>query len=88
MNPVMTPTEIAPHLTPIDRTAIETYLIHMEDLEKANNWQNLMQLMAEGCVTMPPRHSTIEGRQNWLRWIEDKDFRVTDFSLRPREIDG
>jgi ketosteroid isomerase-like protein len=88
MNPVTAPIEVAPLLSPIDRTAIDTYLIRMEQLEKANNWRNLTELMAKDCITMPPRHSTTEGRRNWLRWIEDTEFRVSDFHLRPQEIEG
>ena len=72
------PPEVSRALSPIDRSAIATYLIHMEQLEKANDWRNLSQLVTEDCITMPPRHTTKEGRQNWLRWIEEMDFRVQD----------
>ena len=83
-----TPTKAAHVLSPIDRSAIATYLIRMEQLERANDWRNLRQMMTEDCITMPPRHTTKEGRQNWLAWIENMDFRVHDFSLVPQEFDG
>jgi len=89
MNPTTTqPPAVSRALSPIDRSAIATYLIHMEQLEKANDWRNLSQLVTEDCITMPPRHTTKEGRRNWLRWIEEMDFRVQDFSLVPQEYDG
>ena len=89
MNPIATaPPEDATVLSPMDRTAIDTYLLRMEQLEKSNDWRILQTLMAPGCVTMPPRHSTKEGRQAWLRWVEEMDFRVREFSLTPQEFDG
>ena len=80
--------EVSTQLTPIDRSAIATYLIRMEQLERANDWRNLSLMATEDCITMPPRHITKEGRQSWLEWIEEMDFRVHDFSLVPREYDG
>ncbi len=89
MNPITTaPPEVATVLSPIDQTAISTYLLRMEQLEKANDWRNLQKLMTPGCITMPPRHSTKEGRRAWLQWIEEMDFRVHDLSLIPQEFDG
>lgn len=88
MSPILTPAEVAPILSPIDRTAIDHYLIRMEQFEKANNWRSLTELMAAGCITMPPRHATMEGRQTWLRWIENMNFLVYHFELVPRDIDG
>jgi len=88
MSPLATPTDVAPTLSPIDRTTIDHYLIRMEQLEKANSWKALTELMSEGCITMPPRHTTMEGRQTWLNWIEEMQFHVDDFQLKPREIDG
>lgn len=89
MNPIATaPPEDATILSPIDRTAIDTYLTRMEHLERTNNWRSLSELMSPGCVTMPPRHSTKEGRQAWLQWVEEMNFRVHDFSLKPQEFDG
>ena len=89
MNPIATaPPEDATVLSQMDRTAIDTYLTRMENLEKTNNWRSLLELMTPGCVTMPPRHATKEGRQAWLQWVEDMNFRVHDFSLTPQEFDG
>ena len=89
MNPIATaPPEDATILSQMDRTAIDTYLTRMEQLEKTNDWRSLLELMTPGCVTMPPRHATTEGRQAWLRWIEEMNFRVQDFSLTPEEFDG
>ena len=88
MTSTSTAKDIAPTLSPIDRSAIATYLIRMEQLERANDWRNLGLLATEDCLTMPPRHTTKVGREDWLRWIEDMDFRVQDFSLVPQEYDG
>jgi ketosteroid isomerase-like protein len=89
MNPIATaPPEDATVLSPMDRTAIDTYLTRMEHLEKTNDWRSLSELMAPGCVTMPPRRATKEGRRAWLQWIEEMDFRVHEFSLIPQEFDG
>jgi ketosteroid isomerase-like protein len=89
MNPIATaPPEDATLLSPIDRTAIDTYLTRMEQLERTNNWPRLLELMTPGCVTMPPRHATKEGRQDWLQWVEEMNFRVHDFKLTPQEFDG
>lgn len=89
MNPVATaPPENATVLSPIDRTAINTYLTRMELLERGNNWRSLLDLMSPGCVTMPPRHATKEGRKAWLEWLEGMDFRVHELQLVPQEFDG
>jgi ketosteroid isomerase-like protein len=82
------PTAAASGLTPEDRTAIDTYLLRLERLHKANDWRNLQSLMTEDCITMPPRHSAMEGREAWLRWIEERQFRVDDLLVRPLEFDG
>ena len=89
MNPTTTtPSKVARALSPIDRSAIATYLIRMEQLERASDWRNLSLMVTDDCITMPPRRTTKEGRETWLRWIEDMDFRVHDFSLVPQEFDG
>lgn len=88
MKSTTTPTDVTPSLSPIDRSKIATYLIRMEQLERANDWRNLSRMITEDCITMPPRHTTKEGRETWLRWIEKMNFRVTDFSLVPQEYDG
>jgi ketosteroid isomerase-like protein len=89
MNPTATTLpEVATVLSPMDRTAIDTYLLRMEQLERANDWRSLQDLMTPGCITMPPRHSSKEGRRAWLQWIEEMGFQVQEFSLTPQEFDG
>lgn len=82
------PSGVTAALTPEDRSAISTYLIRLEQLQRSNNWQALTRLMTEDCVTMPPRRSAVEGRGAWLQWIHEKQIRVIDLSLRPVEFEG
>jgi ketosteroid isomerase-like protein len=84
----LTPTEVSPRLTPEDKTAINTYLLRLEQLERANDWQGLLSLMTPGCTTLPPRHAAIEGRQAWLQWLRDKEFSVDELNVSPLEFDG
>jgi ketosteroid isomerase-like protein len=83
-----TPGTEAPPLSHEDRTAIDTYFLRLEQLQRSNDWRGLLALMAENCVTMPPRHSAMEGHQAWLQWVQDRDFRVTDLTIDPLEYDG
>lgn len=79
---------VATRLRPEDRTAIDTYLLRLEQLQKANDWPGLLSLMCEDCTTMPPQRSALEGREAWLRWVEERDLRVHDLTLTPVEFDG
>lgn len=88
MTPTTASRDVAATLSPIDRSAIATYLIRMEQLERANDWPNLSLMVTEDCITMPPRHTTREGRLSWLQWIQESGFRVHDFSLVPQEYEG
>lgn len=79
---------VGPSLSPEDRTAIDTYLLRLERLQKANDWRGLLSLMAQGCITMPPRRSALEGRDAWLDWVREREFKVEDLVIDPQEFDG
>jgi uncharacterized protein (TIGR02246 family) len=85
-------TQELPSLSEADIAAIEAFHENWLEAERANDWEGVAALMADGAVIMPMGHPALDGPSGYLDYVaplvEDFGVVVTDFIGTIEEIDG
>ena len=71
-----------------DKAAIRAQLDELIDAELVGDWETAAGMLTEDVVSMPANLPLIQGRDEWLAWVESMGIAVEGLTLDNVEIDG